>query len=309
MFDIVKARAKRLADDFKVKFCSNITDLLNDKDITMVSIVTPSPTHFSLAKTFLQAEKDVLVEKPLALSSKESWELVHLSKRLDCILLTGHLFRFHNALIELKKVIQRGDLGDVIQIIIERSSFGIPREDMGVLHALAIHDVDIPCYLLDEKYPKEIGAFSRSYYRRYPDEIAFVYQKFRRDAVALSQESWLNPIDGKVRRLLLIGSRGAAHINFLVPDTLKIIDSYIANYDGEDLRLINEGERTLRLDPTEALTNEISHFVDCSLKGINTVEASDIGARAVEMVEIAFKSLEEKRTINVASYFENQTSQ
>lgn len=305
IFDIKSSQAKRLANVFQVGFCDNLSEILKNKEIKMISIVTPSPTHYSVAKQCLLAGKDILVEKPLCLTSTESWELIDISKKMNCLLMVGHLFRFHNAVVELKKIVQRGDLGEVIQIRIERSSFGIPRKDMGVLHALAIHDVDIPCFLLDEIYPEEILAFARSYYRDYPDEIVTVMQRFKTGAVAVSTESWLNPIDGKIRKLLLIGARGAASINFLIPDTLKIFDSYISGNNENEYRIINEGARTLRVDSGEALKNEISHFVQSSLNGIPSSFNPEIGARAVEMVEISYKSLEMKKTINLAEYFNN----
>lgn len=304
VFDVNKARAKKLAMDFGVIHCKNPNTILEDKDVKCASIVTPSPTHYKMAKKMMNAGIDVLVEKPLALTSTESWELVRLSKKLDRVLLVGHLFRFHNALIELKRIIKRGNFGDIIQIIIERSAFSVPRKDMGVLHALAIHDVDISCFLLDKKYPVEITAQAMSYYRDYPDEIASIFQKFDNGTLSVSNESWLNPFDGKIRQLFLIGTKGSAHLNLLVPGEINLMDTYIDNFDGKDLRVINEGGRQKKVKSSEPLKNEIEHFINCSLNGAELLIPPEIGARAVEMIEIAKYSIENKRTVQINEYFE-----
>ncbi len=308
IFDKITARAKRLADIFQVKHEKSIRKILQNKEIMMASIVTPSPSHYELAMKFLEAGKDILVEKPLALTSKESWELVRRSTELNRILLPGHLFRFHNALLELKKVVKRGDLGKPIQINIERTAFNVPREDMGVLHALAIHDVDISCFLLDQEYPKDISAYATSYYRKYPDETATIFLDFDDGTASILNESWLNPINGKIRKLLLIGTRGSAQINFLVPDSIELIDTYIDNNEGKTLNVVREGTREKRVKPSEPLRNEIIHFVNSSLNGNEVAIPAEIGARAVEMIEIALESIKTKKTVNVEKYFQQNSS-
>lgn len=302
IFDTNTSLSKKLAKDFGVEFTKTPNDILQNQQIQMVSIATPTQTHFSLTKRCLKAGKDVLVEKPMAMNSSDAWELIRLSNDLNRILLVGHIFRFHNALIELKRIMNRGDLGHIIEFKIDRSAFAVPRKDIGVLHALGIHDVDIPCFLLDQEYPKEIGAFAQSYYRDYPDEIALIFQKFHNGTISVSYESWLNPIDGKIRNLLAIGTRGSIKINFLVPDTLTIIDSYIDNQNSDDFYVRNEGIQTKRVDTVEPLRNEIYHFVDSSINETSTNVPPEIGARALEMIEMAYESIKSKRMINLDGY-------
>src|SRR5436190_92162 len=60
-----------------------------------LSIVTPTTTHFDLAKMLLEAGKHVLVEKPMTDNALEASELVELARRQNCVLQVGHVERFN----------------------------------------------------------------------------------------------------------------------------------------------------------------------------------------------------------------------
>lgn len=60
---------------------SSIDEVLNDKEIDLVSICSPNATHYSYAKKALEAGKHVLLEKPMASTAKEARELIEISKK------------------------------------------------------------------------------------------------------------------------------------------------------------------------------------------------------------------------------------
>lgn len=66
---------------------ANSTELANDKSISAVYIATPHPSHFGLAKEFLQAKKPVLCEKPMTMNSAQGRELVELANEHDVFLM------------------------------------------------------------------------------------------------------------------------------------------------------------------------------------------------------------------------------
>ncbi len=82
-------------------FTTNYDDVLNSEYINAVVIATPAATHYELAKKALLAKKHVYVEKPLALNLDEAKELVELSEKSKCILMVGHILRYHPAVIML----------------------------------------------------------------------------------------------------------------------------------------------------------------------------------------------------------------
>ena len=83
--------------------------LLKNPEIEAVVIATPAATHYALAKEALLADKDVFVEKPIALHYKEGEELVSLAKEKSKILMVGHLLEYHPVVIKLKDLINNGE--------------------------------------------------------------------------------------------------------------------------------------------------------------------------------------------------------
>ena len=74
-----------------------LSQLLEDSKIEGIVVATPAETHFRLVKECLLAGKDVLVEKPMALSVAEGKELNAIAKLNKRILMVGHVLHYHPA--------------------------------------------------------------------------------------------------------------------------------------------------------------------------------------------------------------------
>ncbi len=254
--------------------------------------------HIKKAKDFMLAGKDVLVEKPLAMTKEECKELVSISEETGSGLMVGHIFRFHSALLELKKRIELGEFGEIHHISIKRQTLRIPRTDMGVMLALGIHEVDLTCFLLGDKDPDYIFADMNMHYGK-TEEMALIIQKFGK-TTAYCYESWVDPTEGKLRELTLIGSKGCAKIDFSVPDEITLINSYLnvkSINDKKSYDVVSGGNFTIRLDFKEPLLEEIRHFIIESLSDKNYRANGKIGSRAVEMVEKAILANETKQFV------------
>jgi UDP-N-acetylglucosamine 3-dehydrogenase len=81
--------------------------------VDAVVVVTPAQTHFPICKEFLEAGKDVFVEKPITLASDEARQLTQLAEKNKRILQVGHIFRFDPASQWLREAIQEGQFGRV----------------------------------------------------------------------------------------------------------------------------------------------------------------------------------------------------
>jgi len=79
----------------KLSTYKNFSSLLEDPKVGAVVISTPAITHYSFAKEALLADKDVFVEKPIALAYKEGEELVSLAEEKKKILMVGHILEYH----------------------------------------------------------------------------------------------------------------------------------------------------------------------------------------------------------------------
>src|ERR1039457_2280087 len=86
-----------------------------------VVVVKPAQSHFPLCKEFLEAGKDVFVEKPLTLANDESKQLAELAEKHKRVLQVGHILRFDPATLWLRDAVQNGEFGKVNMI---RGHFG-----------------------------------------------------------------------------------------------------------------------------------------------------------------------------------------
>ncbi|MCD6276099.1 MAG: Gfo/Idh/MocA family oxidoreductase [Thermoplasmata archaeon] len=290
--DINEDAVKPLAKDFGFSYSTDPREVMEREDIDAVDIASSTPSHYSLAKNAMLQGKHVLVEKPMAENSKECRDLISIAEKENRILMVGHIFRYHPALVELKRMIKRGSIGDVITLHTRRLSLRYPRRDMGVLLALAIHDVDIYTYLLEED-PKEIFAITTSNYVKDIEEEAFIFMRFSK-AAGYIKESWNFPIGKKIRELIVVGTQSTAKIDYLKPDEIVIYDSAIV-----DESVKNEGEFTKRVPYIEPLKAELLDFVESIKKGKKPEADMYVGLRAVEMIEKAMQSAKEKRSLRV----------
>lgn len=132
--DIIQERQRTFSD---IHYTASFKDILDNQEIKDVIISTPAVTHFQLVKEALLAGKDVLVEKPLALNSKEGEELIKLVRQKQRILMVGHILQYHPAISKLQETIKNGDLGKIEYIYSNRLNIGKLRKTFyGVLRLM-----------------------------------------------------------------------------------------------------------------------------------------------------------------------------
>ena len=271
-------------------------EILNDPEIQAVSIVTPSKTHYKIAKEFMESGKDVLIEKPMTMDLKEAETLVKIATQTARILMAGHIFRYHPAVSELKRRIDAGELGAIQNMISYRLSFGLPRQDMGVIYALGIHELDMFCYLLNVDYPQKLIAVANTSYGQDIEETAMIMMDFGRTK-GYAMESWLVPIYGKRRDLVVVGSEKSIKIDYLNPGELRLFNAKIITRNGVPLRVENEGENIIPISYAEPLKEELKHFVSCVNSRQKPLTDGLVGWRGVVLAEAALKSAKTNKAV------------
>lgn len=125
-------------------------------DIDAVSVITPTKSHYQIAKFFLLNKKHVLLEKPMTENTMQANELIKIAKNNKVILQVGHVERFNPVMKKLNT-----DIKSVIFIEGHRLSEFNPRStDINVIFDLMIHDIDIIANIVNSKI-KKITAFGK----------------------------------------------------------------------------------------------------------------------------------------------------
>ena len=103
---------------------SSFSECLEKYDFDSVVIAVPTEFHFQIGMQALEAGKNVLMEKPLALNSQEASELCDEATRRSLILMTGHVFLYNDGITACKEIVDRGELGNLYYIHSLRTNLG-----------------------------------------------------------------------------------------------------------------------------------------------------------------------------------------
>ena len=112
--DINEEALKKAVAEFKVpKSCTDYREMLADKDIDLVIICTPDQTHKEMTVAALKAGKHVLCEKPMALTMDDCREMIQASREAKTKMMVGQIARYQRSFAEAKKLIERGEIGEL----------------------------------------------------------------------------------------------------------------------------------------------------------------------------------------------------
>jgi predicted dehydrogenase len=107
--------------------------------VDAVSVVTPTPLHYPIARAFIEAGADVLVEKPMCTTVDEARDLIGVAERNGRILQVGHLERFNPAVIAAQPAIRSPRFVESHRL----APFKPRGTDVSVVLDLMIHDIDL----------------------------------------------------------------------------------------------------------------------------------------------------------------------
>jgi len=137
IYDSFAETAQRIADKYHTRAFNTAVELVAACDA--VSIVTPTVTHFELAKMFLEQEKHVLVEKPMTHNAVQAGELVQLARKNNRVLQVGHVERFNPVFKYLETAAPQPRFIEAHRL----SPYPARSTDIGVILDLMIHDLDV----------------------------------------------------------------------------------------------------------------------------------------------------------------------
>ncbi len=108
------AKSQAFAERMGVpKAYADFEELLADRDVQAVHLTTPNRWHFETAKAALLAGKHVMCEKPLAMNSTESAELVEIAKSVNLAAGVNYNYRFYPICLEARERARSGVLGPI----------------------------------------------------------------------------------------------------------------------------------------------------------------------------------------------------
>ena len=281
-----------------IKFTENYKDILRDSKIEAVIIATPTSTHYSLAKDFLNAGKHVFVEKPLTTKVGEAEDLCRIANEKNAQLMVGEIFRFNPAIKFIKKEILGGEIGDLRYIESRRVGLGPIRHDVSALWDLATHDIYIS-NLFVGGCPSSVSYNGFSHNKKL-DDISCLNIKYNSQEVLTTiYVNWEHPI--KERKLIVGGTKKAISFDDVEPsEKIRIYDrgvdyQPISGDFGDFQATTRDGKITIpKINITQPLEEELKHFIDCIRGKAKCLCNGYEGLQTVRVLETAEESRNKK---------------
>ena len=305
----------RILESFKSQYPEVNTEtdyrkVLANQQIQGVVIATPAVSHYLMAKEALGSDKDVFVEKPLALEVEQGEELVELAEKSNKVLLVGHLLEYHPAVVKLKELIDKGELGKINYIYSNRLNLGKFRTEENILWSFAPHDISIILLLLGEM-PQEISAHGGYYLHQDIADVTLTTLGFKGGIKAHIFVSWLHPY--KEQKLVVVGDKKMALFDDTNPkDKLFLYSHEIEWIDRRPVPRQKQPE-SVKVPLDEPLKIECQDFFDCIQTRKKPKVDGRKGLQVLQVLSYCQKSLECKGKIislnkGNSSFFVHETS-
>ncbi len=271
--------------------------VLANSGIQAVAIASPAEMHFEMVKAALLADKDVFVEKPLALYEAQGIELHELALKRKKILMIGHLLQYHPAVVKLKQLISDGDLGKVQYIYSNRLNLGKIRREENILWSFAPHDLSVILALAGEM-PEKVTSTGGNYLQQKIADVTLSTLSFASGIRAHVFVSWLHPY--KEQRLVVVGDRKMAVFNDMEPENKLLLYPHRIEWkDHIPVPDKKEAEK-ISLEKKEPLREECQHFIDCVVQRIRPKTDGEEALQVLKVLQACQESLEnEGRAVQI----------
>jgi len=183
--------AKRVSEEVGCKAVSTVEEILSDKEIEAVIIVSPNYAHKEHAIAAAKAGKQVYCEKPVALHVSDVKEMLDACRNAGVTFMVGHIMHYYAGIVELKKRIDNGEFGEIINAHVERTGWEHKQpqiswkkmQNMSGGHLFHhIHEIDIVQWIMGK--PQTVYCAGGNYGHKGPDsgdedDILLVTVKFK----------------------------------------------------------------------------------------------------------------------------------
>ena len=284
VFDTNEDSLKNICDEFSVKPLQSLEELISLCEA--VNIVTPTNTHFDIARKFLNQKKDVFIEKPLTNTVEEALSLINLAKTNECIVQVGHIERFNPTINKLKELVDNPHYIEIERL----APFQARGTEVPVVLDLMVHDIDLILEMVNS--PLESIQASGAKMMSNSIDLAHAHIKFQNGVVANLKSSRI--AQNYVRKIRTYQKNFYSITDLMIPQIelygLKHHNAFSKELKSQEVET-NTGLKTLYYEKfvpenKDALLEEINDFIHC----INSRSKPNVDGQAgANALEIALK--------------------
>lgn len=280
-----------------IKLVKDVKQIIYDKTFDSAILAIPTSLHFKIARQFVNAEKNVLVEKPMTETLAEGEELVKLASKKNVILCVDHPYVVSEPIKKIKSLLNKKYLGSLYYYRSERANLGRIDKSTNVFTDLVPHDLAILDYLLDKQEPEQIQTSGSFHILNNQIEDGNIFLRYKNGFVANIYLSWLSPL--KVRHITIAGSKRILDYNDGYSyDKIRIFNSkisvnYTAKRNNIKIKYIQNKVTTPKLTFTyEPIYKVVDDFVKAVIYKKIPINNGYMGLRIVKTLERINQSIQ-----------------
>ena len=301
--DLDKDRLSKIINQYPhVNHTIDYNELLKDESLDAIAIATPVNTHFNLAKSALENNKHVLLEKPIASNSKEAIELIQIANNKKLSLMCDHTYCYSNHVKKIKELIDNKTLGKILYFDSVRINLGLFQQDINVAWDLAPHDLSILFYIFNDD-PISLTATGTSHAGNNIENLSYINLYYPNNMIAHIHVNWLSPL--KERKIMIAGDKKMLVWDDLNPsESIKVYDTGIGvkEISKDEKRKFMISYRTgdvyiPKIEHSEPLANVVNEFSDSILgKKISKTDGK-AGLKVLKVLEAINYSMQNNSKI------------
>ncbi len=295
------AIARAFADRYQVRDVDTAESLNARPDIDAAIIATPNKFHAPYALSALERNRDVFLEKPMAINYEEAVEIEKSALSNQQMVMVGHMWRFDPEVQAVKKVIGSDSLGKIIKT----RGFGIHTNwgpegwftdrslaGGGALIDMGVHAIDTARYLLGDPKPAEVYAKLNTHFGNYNvDDTGVVFITWDNGSHSIIESGWWQPhADGPEAATRIYGTKGYASV---FPSHYKKIE----NGKMRDYKIPGM-EREEHCDQS-LYDAQMVHFLQSIISRKMPSPGPDEGKTIMRIVDAAYRSSAENTVVKL----------
>lgn len=305
---------KKITDEYSIKGYPNYDLFLNDPDIDVVSICTPSGTHLDYAEKAALAGKHVIIEKPIEVNIERAHRIIDVCKTNNVRLAVIYQNRFTDDVIKMKEAIAGGEIGKIFMAdayikwyrtqeyydsAAWRGTFEL--DGGGVLINQAIHTIDLLLWLAGnvETVSANIGTFTHKNIEGEDNAVALL--KFANEAIGVIEAS-TSIIPVFKRKIEIHGENGTA---VLEGDNFKLLKAEEDLEKPEVTKSNSGGSSPLAGFSIEPHKKQFEQIIDAIINDEETIVSGEESLKSLALVKAIYESSKQNKTINLNDFINN----
>lgn len=266
VFDQYAPQAQKISQELGTKCFENLNEIPSQVDF--VTIAAATQAHYELAKFFLVHKIPVLVEKPIAATSAQGYELAELAKKNNVIFSVGHIERFNPAYKIVKDSFEKTKYFEINRLAPFRSRGA----DVSVLHDLMIHDLDLIQFIFQSPL-QNFKVYGHKFIKDTIDDVS-VRLHLQSGLQVTINNSRLNPT-------IVRNYRAVQNDRTIFVNTATLEGEILTALPAEPFYQVEK----FQVDKVDALQLEINHFIRAVKGEVSVAITADEASLALSNIE------------------------